>query len=1025
MTAADPLAPIRRAHAADEAEVAQRLAALAHLPDDATARVAATATRLVEGVRAHRPRLGDLDTLLSEYRLSSREGVVLMCLAEALLRIPDTTTADRLIRDKIGSADWEKHLGHSPSAFVNASTWALMLTGRLLQVPPEGPVAAARRLVAKAGEPVVREALVQAMRVLGRQFVMGRTITEALGRAAGFERRGFRHSFDMLGEAARTAEDAERHFRAYADAIAAIGAAAAGRGPVEGPGISVKLTALHPRVELGQIDRVRAELVPKLAELCRSAASVNIGLTVDAEEAERLEPTLAAVTAMIDDPTLAGWEGFGLAVQAYQKRALALVDWLVGAATARRRRLMLRLVKGAYWDTEIKRAQERGLAGYPVFTRKAATDASWLACARRLLTAGPAVFPQFATHNAHSCAAVLEMAGERRDWEFQRLHGMGEALYAQLVPDHPCRTYAPVGSHEDLLPYLVRRLLENGANTSFVNRIADAAVPVERIVADPVATLATKAQPRIPLPRDLYLPERINARGVDLACTAAVAELQAGMAAALARDWSAAPIIAGGEILAGPTNPVRDPADRRRLVGTVIEATPGEVDRAVNLAVDTQKAWDCAGPEARAAVLERAADRYEAALPALVALVVREAGKTLADAVAEVREAVDLLRYYATQARATLGPRPLPGVAGEANALSLHGRGVFACISPWNFPLAIFTGQVAAALAVGNAVVAKPAPQTPLVAAEAVRLLHRAGVPPAVLALLPGGPAVGAMVVAHPRLAGVAFTGSTATARAINRSLSGRDGPIVPLIAETGGVNAMVVDSSALPEQVVADVVDSAFRSAGQRCSALRLLLVQRQAWDRITRMLAGAARELSIGDPALLSTDVGPVIDTSARDLLTAHRLGTPLFECALPPGIEHGTFAAPRAFVLDHPGDLRTEVFGPILHLCAFDADRLDDALDAVAASGYGLTLGIHSRIDATVEHIRRLVPVGNTYVNRSMIGAAVGAQPFGGEGLSGTGPKAGGPGTLARFATERCTTVNLSAAGGDPGLLSLGGD
>ncbi|MGE5505344.1 MAG: bifunctional proline dehydrogenase/L-glutamate gamma-semialdehyde dehydrogenase PutA [Actinomycetota bacterium] len=1024
---ADTLSSLRLANPADETAVAERLTVLARLPEDAAARIQATALRLVDGVRAHRPRLGDLDTLLAEYRLSSREGVVLMCLAEALLRIPDAATADRLIRDKIGSADWERHLGHSPSAFVNASTWALMLTGRLLRVdaPADGPVGAARRLVAKAGEPVVREALAQAMRVLGRQFVMGRTIAEALERACGQERRGFRHSFDMLGEAARTQADAERHFHAYAEAIEAVGAASAGRGPVEGPGISVKLSAIHPRVEPSQIERVRAELVPRLAELCRLARGVNIGLTVDAEEADRLEPSLAAIGAMLDDPGLDGWEGFGLAVQAYQKRALALVDWLLARS---RRRLMVRLVKGAYWDTEIKRAQERGLAGYPVFTRKLATDVSWLACARALLAAGTAVYPQFATHNAYSCAAVIDMAAGRTDWEFQRLHGMGEALYAQLVPDHPCRTYAPVGSHEELLPYLVRRLLENGANTSFVNRLADAAVPPARIVADPVAALAAlpvKPEPCIPLPRDLFAPERVNSAGVDFADGASVAALQAAVESALSHHWTAAPLVGGHEILAAAPEPVRDPADRRRVVGHVRPATEADVHRAVNAAVDAQKPWDRAGADARAAALERAADLYQAALPTLVGLLVREAGKTLVDSVAEVREAVDLLRHYAAQARRRFAPRTLPGVVGEANTLSLHGRGVFACISPWNFPLAIFTGQVAAALAAGNAVVAKPAPQTPLVAAEAVGLLHRAGIPGPALSLVPGGPAVGEMLVGHAQVAGVAFTGSTATARAINRGLARRDGPIAALVAETGGVNAMIVDSSALPEQVVADVVDSAFRSAGQRCSALRLLLVQTQAWDKVTAMLDGAARELAIGDPGLPSTDVGPVIDPAAQARLAAHRLGRPLFECRLPPETAHGTFVAPRAFVLDRPDDLAAEVFGPILHLCRFDADHLGDAVDAVAATGYGLTLGIHSRIDATVAAVRSRLAVGNTYVNRSMIGATVGAQPFGGEGLSGTGPKAGGPDTLLRFATERCTTVNLSAAGGDPALFSLGGD
>ncbi|MBI5165038.1 MAG: bifunctional proline dehydrogenase/L-glutamate gamma-semialdehyde dehydrogenase PutA [Magnetospirillum sp.] len=1029
---ADPLRRrIRDAGQADEALCLAPLIDASRFPEPRASRITRTAIRLVEGVRQKRGRLGDLDAILSEYRLATHEGVVLMCLAEALLRIPDTGTADRLIQDKIGGGNWERHLGKSRDAFVNASTWALMLTGRLIRVDDDlaagGLAAAARRLAARLGEPVVREAMVQAMRILGSQFVMGRTIDEALARARSQEGKGWRHSFDMLGEAARSRADAVRYRESYAQAIAAIGTASNGRGPVDGPGISVKLSALHPRFEFAQRDRVLTELRPILADLCRQARDAEIGLTIDAEEADRLELTLDVVQHLAADPALSGWNGLGLAVQAYQKRALPVIDWVIDLARNHRRRIMVRLVKGAYWDSEIKRAQERGLSHYPVFTRKAATDVSALACAARLLAAGPAVFPQFATHNAHTVAAVLEMAGERRDWEFQRLHGMGEALYAQVVdPARPCRVYAPVGSHEDLLPYLVRRLLENGANASFVNRIADESEPIERIVAHPAETLLHERS-RLPLPADLYAPERRNSRGLDLADPAELAGLADAFEHVAAAAYAATPIIGGSECGSGSAEAVRDPADLRRQVGHVLSASPADVARAVGLAAAATRSWDEAGGEARAQVLERASDLFEAERAALLWLAVREAGKTIPDAVAELREAVDFLRYYAARARGDFSrPMVLPGVTGEANTLSLHGRGVFACISPWNFPLAIFTGQVAAALAAGNAVVAKPAEQTPLIAAQAVRLLHAAGVPHEVLALLPGDGAIGAALVTEAKVAGVAFTGSTETARAIQRALAARTGPLIPLIAETGGQNAMIVDSSALPEQVVADVLTSAFQSAGQRCSALRVLFLQDDIHDRVMGMLTGAVEELSIGDPAMLATDIGPVIDRPALEALNAAdaRLrhdGQPLFAAALPDATRHGLFVAPRAYaVTSMPA---AEVFGPILHVMRFAADRLDAVLDAIEETGSGLTLGLHSRIDAVARHVTARARVGNVYVNRSMIGAVVGSQPFGGEGLSGTGPKAGGPHTLLRFATERALSVNLAAAGGNATLLAQG--
>ena len=1041
-------AQIGVAHRQGEDDAVRAILAAAELPAAARDRIAATARGLVMAVRRERLGKGGLDAFLQEYRLSSPEGVALMCLAEALLRIPDSETVDRLIRDKIASADWQRHLGHSGSLFVNASTWALMLTGRLLRpdgvAPGVGPGGDAdlgsilRRFIARSGEPVWRQAVTAAMRILADQFIMGRTIEDALERARGAERRGYRHSFDMLGEAAKTMEDAERYHAAYARAIAAIGKAASGRPIGEAPGISVKLSALHPRYELAQHGRVMRELLPSLSALAGDARAVGIGFTIDAEEADRLELSLDLVEALALAPDLAGWDGLGVAVQAYQKRALAVVDWLAELALRARRRLMVRLVKGAYWDSEVKRAQERGLDGYPVFTRKVATDVSYLACARRMIDAGGAFYPQFATHNAHTLAAILELAGGRVDWEFQRLHGMGEALYGEVVgPDklnRPCRVYAPVGSHEELLAYLVRRLLENGANTSFVNRIQDEKEPIDDIIADPIAQLArlpVKRHPRIPVPRDLFQPVRRNSRGLDLADPHALGELQGGLAEAVRRPWHAGPIVGGIE-LAGAGEPVRDPSDRRREIGTVANASPEAVDESLARAVRAAPAWDQTPADSRAALLERAADLYERDRARLMALIIREGGRTIPAALSEVREAADFLRYYAARARADFAvPERLPGPTGERNELALHGRGVFACISPWNFPLSIFTGQVAGALAAGNAVVAKPAEQTPLVAAAAVRLMLSAGIGADVLQLLPGsGESIGGALVADPRIAGIAFTGSTETARAINLALAqrpGPPGPIVPLIAETGGQNAMIVDSSALAEQVVADVVISAFDSAGQRCSALRLLYLQEDVAERILAMLRGAMAELQIGDPALLLTDIGPVIDDEAHQNLERHaarmaREGRLIHQCRLPPETGHGSFFAPRAFEIDRADRLEREVFGPILHVIRWPADRLDVVLDQIARTGYALTLGIHSRIDDTARHILDRLPIGNTYVNRNMIGAVVGAQPFGGERLSGTGPKAGGPRYLHRFATERTVSVDTTAAGGNANLLSL---
>jgi RHH-type proline utilization regulon transcriptional repressor/proline dehydrogenase/delta 1-pyrroline-5-carboxylate dehydrogenase len=1038
----DPLrSAISALYRADEAACLGELLAIACLPDATRGAVAARARSLVQGVRAAGQGAG-LDAFLSEYGLDSEEGVVLMCLAEALLRIPDRETADRLITDKLAEADWESHLGRSDSLFVNASTWGLMLTGRIIrltEVEGVSPWTRFRQLVGRTGEPIIREAFLQAMRILGRQFVMGRTIEEALGLAR--EAENDRHSYDMLGEAARTMADAERYFEAYANAIAAIGADARARDLLKDdiftrPSISVKLSALHPRYEYAQRRRVLDELAPRLLALARRAKEEGIGLTVDAEEADRLDLSLDLIAATYGHDTLGDWQGYGMAVQAYQKRAIRVIDWAAELARRSKRRMAIRLVKGAYWDSEIKWAQEKGLEGYPVFTRKASTDVSYLACAAKLLEAGDAFYPQFASHNAHTVASVIESASPGQPFEFQRLHGMGETLYGQIAGPEgpPCRVYAPVGSHEDLLPYLVRRLLENGANTSFVNRISDLDAPIEEITADPVAKTTQaepKPHPKIPLPADLYGEGRRNARGLELSDPVMLSRLAGAIGDAIEKERQAGPII-GAELRAGAARPVTDPSDRRKVVGTVVEASAETTDEAIARAQGAFPEWSAVSAEERAACLERMADLMEGRMAELIALAVREAGKTLPDALAELREAVDYGRYYAQRARADFArPQILPGPTGEDNSIALEGRGVFACIAPWNFPLAIFTGQTTAALAAGNTVIAKPAEQTPLMAAAAVGLLHEAGVPPDALHLLPGpGEVIGARLTSDERIAGVAFTGSTETGRAINRVLAERDGPIVPLIAETGGQNAMIVDSSALPEQVVQDVVQSAFGSAGQRCSCLRVLFVQDDVAPRILPMLAGAMAEIKVGDPLRLSTDVGPVIDAEAKATLEAHaarmeKQATPIAQTPLPPETEQGSFVAPRAFEIDDIGILEREVFGPILHVVRYSSDRLDAVIESINGTGYGLTLGIHSRIESQADYILKRVRVGNCYVNRNVIGAVVGVQPFGGEGLSGTGPKAGGPRYLHRFATERTVSNNIVATGGNAALLSLAED
>jgi RHH-type proline utilization regulon transcriptional repressor/proline dehydrogenase/delta 1-pyrroline-5-carboxylate dehydrogenase len=972
----------------------------------AAARASDRARRWIEAVRADpAPPLG-VDRLLAEFPLSSREGLALMRLAEALIRIPDSRTADALIREVLAGGRWDEE--PRTSRF-----------GRLLGLA--GRTAETEGLVHRLGEPLMRAAIASALRLLARRFVLGETIAEAVARTE----PGWRYSFDMLGEAALTAADAERNAHAHEEAIASLAL-----HPTGDMAVSVKLSALHPRFEFAKAERLRGELWPRLRHVALQARAAGVALTLDAEEADRLEPTLDLFERLAADPALTGWDGLGIAVQAYQKRAPALVDWLAELARGCGRRIAVRLVKGAYWDAEIKRAQVAGLDDYPVFTRKSATDVCYLACARALLAETRHLYPAFATHNAHTAAAVAELAGgPSRDFEFQRLQGMGEALHRLLLAEgYASRVYAPVGRHRELLPYLVRRLLENGANASFVHLAADPAHPVEDLSADPIARLAArpyKPNPAIPLPVSLYGEERPNSQGVDLADPSRVEPLLAAIAVAAETRILAGPIL-DGRTMEGAEREIFSPADRGRLVGLAREADAALVDRALASARRHRPEWDALGGAERARRLEKAAFLLESRRAAFLALLIHEAGKTLPDALAELREGVDFLRYYAARARLEFeAPETGQGPTGERNETRLGGRGVFACISPWNFPLAIFLGQAAAALAAGNGVVAKPAGATPLVAWKAVRLLHEAGVPGGVLHFLPGpGGDIGKALLAHPDLSGIAFTGSGATAKALQRGLAERPGPILPLIAETGGQNAMIVDSSALPEQAVRDILASAFQSAGQRCSALRVLFVQEEAADRLLGMLAGAVEELEVGDPARPSTDVGPLIDTAACLAMAAHaaNLGRPLAEARRPADGERSNHYPPQVFEIDGIDRLKGEIFGPILHVIRFSGDRLDAVVDAVNATGYGLTLGIHSRLEGTVKRILARARVGNAYVNRNQIGAVVGLQPFGGEGLSGTGPKAGGPRYLHRFAVERTVAVNTAATGGDAALLAL---
>lgn len=983
-----------------------------------------TATHLIDAIRATRSGFGSVEDLLHEYSMSTSEGLALMVLAEALLRVPDTATVDRLIEDRISQADFAHGEGRSDALLISASRWALTAAARVLQPSDMLLASAAKRL----GMPAIRAAIRQAMRIMGDHFVLGETIEAALARAT--TDAAARYSFDMLGEGARTAADARRYFAAYAQAIEVIGQVAGDRPLPDRPGISIKLSALHPRYEAVSRDRVLAELVPIVVALARSAKTHNLNLTIDAEEADRLELSLDVIAAVLADPTLADWDGFGLAVQAYQKRASFVIDYAADLAQRHGRRLMIRLVKGAYWDTEIKRAQERGLADYPVFTRKAMTDLNYIACARKLLALRPRIFPQFATHNAVSVATILQLAGpDRGTFEFQRLHGMGEALYdrlAEIEPGVSCRTYAPVGVHRDLLAYLVRRLLENSANSSFVSLAHDPRVPIADLLKRPgdiVAHPDKARNPRVPLPRLLYGAERINSRGVELGSRVALAGVLADVATSAA-PVSAASMINGVVLQSGGGRTVVSPIDGQPI-GEVAEATPEIADRAMRAAQDGFACWDATPVAERAVKLEAAADLLDARMPQFIALLQREGGKTLDDAISEMREAVDFCRYYAAQGRIRFGDGELlPGPTGESNILRLRGRGVFVAISPWNFPLAIFIGQVAAALVAGNSVVAKPAEQTPLIAATAVRLMHEAGIPGSALHLVLGDGAIGARLVEHRDVAGVVFTGSTEVARLINLALAARRGPIAALIAETGGINAMIVDATALPEQVADDVVTSAFRSAGQRCSALRLLLIQDDVADHLIQLIVGAARELKLGDPRDPAVHIGPMIDAEAKqgvlDYLASVKASARIHYAGNAPPA--GLYLAPHILEIDDAVSLRREVFGPVLHVVRYRASEMESALAAIAGSGYGLTLGVHSRIDGFVDRVSQL-RVGNVYANRNMIGAVVGVQPFGGQGLSGTGPKAGGPHYLLRFATEQTITINTAAAGGNAALIAQG--
>jgi RHH-type proline utilization regulon transcriptional repressor/proline dehydrogenase/delta 1-pyrroline-5-carboxylate dehydrogenase len=1006
----DPLRKqIRANYLPDEEGALARLVAAADLTAEARKAISSRAVDLVKAVRSSSdPRL--MEVFLSAYGLSTKEGVALMCLAEALLRVPDTQTMDDLIQDKIAPHDWSAHAAGSSSMFVNASTWALMLTGRVLDDGEDGIAGTLHNMVRRLGEPVIRKAVAAAMREMGEQFVLGRTIEEAVKRGRPITAKGYLYSYDMLGEAARTEADALRYLRAYADAIASLAGVSKGPDIRKNPGISVKLSAIHPRYEMAQREAMLPVMVERLLSLAVAARNAGMGLNVDAEEADRLDLSLDVIERVLASPELEGWDGFGVVVQAYGPRCFFVIDWLHALAGRLNRRIMVRLVKGAYWDTEIKRAQVLGLDGYPVFTRKVNTDVSYIACARKLLSMTDRIYPQFATHNAHTVAAILSMAPDRDCFEFQRLHGMGEALHETVrkAEGTRCRLYAPVGAHSDLLAYLVRRLLENGANSSFVHQLTDERVKAEVIARDPFEVVETQgpvANPAIPRPREIFGAGRLNAKGFDITDPVTLAAIEAARREFAGADrWSANPITRAAGY--GAKRPVLNPTRPEDVVGTVTETATKQVGVAVRIAAETQPAWAARSVAERADMLRRAADLYEENAVEFFALATREAGKSLGDAVAEVREAVDFLRYYAAEA--------------DKVETGTSARGVIACISPWNFPLAIFTGQIAAALVTGNAVIAKPAEQTPLIAFRAVELLRKAGIPEDVIQLLPGdGPSVGGPLTADPRIAGVCFTGSTDVAKLIERQLAETAAPDAMLIAETGGMNAMIVDSTALPEQAVRDILASAFQSAGQRCSALRILYVQKDVEKKMLEMLKGGMDALNVGDPWEISTDVGPLIDDEAQDSIRDYCRGMEAKGrlIARLDAPDDGRFVAPHIFSVKGIEEMEREVFGPVLHVASFDADAMGKVISNINAKGYGLTFGLHTRIEARVQHIVDDVHAGNIYVNRNQIGAVVGSQPFGGERLSGTGPKAGGPHYLRRF--RRADHVPAIEAEADPVL------
>jgi len=1027
---------ITKAYRMKEDECLAPLISTATFPARELAQIVNTAKQLVMETRENKKRQGKIDTLLHQYDLSTEEGISLMCLSEALLRVPDKATMDKFISDKISTVEWKNHLSPDNPLFVNAATWSLLLTGKMYAPTLDNQqnlFSSLKRLISRMSASVIRPIVLQIMKTIGAQFVMGEDIQSALARAAELESTGYRYSFDMLGESARTEADAKHYYDSYVNAIDAIGKFARETSPAKNPGISVKLSALHPRYEFTHYDRVMKEIPPMLLALAQQAKKYNIGLTVDAEEADRLDISLDIFEKVFTDPSLEGWEGLGLAVQAYQKRAFYLLDWLSELSRETGKRIMVRLVKGAYWDAEIKMSQVSGQKDYPVFTRKNSTDVSYIACAKKMLSQPEYFYSQFGTHNAYTVAAIMEIAGNHTDFEFQCLHGMGRPLYDQVVDktkfNRPCRIYAPVGTHRDLLGYLVRRLLENGANSSFVNKLADDKTPVEQMIVDPVARIAaleSKPHPRIPLPKNIY-GEWLNSDGIDLSNTVEREKLFSEMEAAKKQDWTAASIVNGNVLLEKGAPSVTSPSHLQQVIGHVSKASEADVETALQTAAAAMRKWEETDVSERAAILEKAAELFQQDMPALIAILNQEAGKCIPDCISEVRETIDYCRYYAYRARKDLAPQFLPGPTGEMNQLSLHPRGVIACISPWNFPLAIFAGQIVASLAAGNPVIAKPAEQTPLIAFRAIQILHQAGIPKDVLQLLIGkGSIVGAKLVNDERVAGVMFTGSTETAKFIEQSLANRNGPIALFIAETGGQNAMIVDSSALSEQTVMDIVQSSFNSAGQRCSALRVLFVQEEMAPKLLGMLKGYMAEISMGDPSLLSTDIGPVIDNGALQMLQNHAAKmnqeASLLASVDIKDVPKGFYFAPCVYELKDLKQLEGEVFGPILHVIRFKANELDKVMNAIINTGYGLTLGIHSRIDTTIQYIASRMPVGNIYVNRNMIGAVVGVQPFGGERLSGTGPKAGGPHYLPRLCMERTISNNTTAVGGNARLVSL---